>query len=65
MHHGRCTVCKQEINEGESLVVTGITITGGYSLSDDRRSTEVHYAHRTCHTMPTINHVRDAVEANR
>jgi len=63
MNYGRCAICKQEIREGADLIVTGVTIIGGQSLADANRSTEVHYAHQSCHSSPP-NHVRDAVEAN-
>lgn len=65
MSYGCCTICKQEIEKGAALIVTGITIINGQSLADADRSTEVHYAHQTCHTKPHENHVRDAVEANQ
>ena len=64
MNYGCCAICKQEIEDGEDLIVTGITITSGQSLADKNRTTEVHYAHQSCHRKRP-DHVRDAVDANR
>lgn len=60
MNYGCCTICKRAIEEGESVIVTGVTITSGQFPKN-----EAHYAHQVCQATPRPNHVRDAVEANR
>jgi hypothetical protein len=65
MKYGNCTICNQEIEESEALIVTGVTIIGGHGLADENRSTEVHYAHQSCRVKPRPNHLRDAIEANQ
>jgi len=63
MEYGCCTICERPITEGIDLVITGITITGGYGLADENRTSKARYTHQNCHTKPRPNHARDAIEA--